>query len=130
MPDYKKYRWTAKMGEVKYGGAVGGVHLDTSLLDTMAAEIKGKASQILKDFGNEITSDVYRRAPEDTGELKDSYLRESDLIEPLRFRIQDGVTYGIFQELGTSRIAAQPHVVPAIEDAEDELTKAIEDLFS
>ncbi len=129
MADFSKYRWTTKVGTVKHGGKVGGISLDTSLLDQMTAEIADKASLILEQAGNEIVSDVYRLAPEDTGELKDSYLRESGMTGKLTFTIRDGVPYGIFQELGTSKMAAQPHVIPAMEGAEDELIKAFTELF-
>lgn len=33
---------------------------------------------------------------------------------PVRI-VADGVTYGIYQELGTSKMAAQPFMVPAVE---------------
>ncbi len=129
MPDYSKYQWDTKVGPVKYGGKVGGVSLDTSLLDQMTAEIEDKASHLIEDVGNEVVSEVYRLAPEDTGELKDSYLRESGMTDKLTYTIRDGVSYGIFQELGTSKMAAQPHVVPAMEGAEAEITKAFTELF-
>jgi HK97 gp10 family phage protein len=129
MPNYAKYQWKTSAGIVKYGGKVGGVSLDTSLLDAMSAEIEDKASLLIEDVGNEITSDVYRLAPEDTGELKDSYLRESGMTGKLTFTIRDGVPYGIFQELGTSKMAAQPHVIPAIEAGEAELVTAFTELF-
>lgn len=129
MPDYSKYQWKTKVGVVRHGGSVGGVSLDTSLLDQMTTEIEEKTSLIIEDAGDEIVSNVYRLAPEDTGELKDSYLRESGMVSKLTYRIQDGVSYGIFNELGTSRMAAQPHVVPAVEDGERELVKAFTELF-
>lgn len=129
MPDYAKYQWTTKVSTVKHGGKVGGVSLDTSLLDSMIAEVQNKAAGIIELAGAEILQDVYRRAPEDTGELKDSYLSESGMVSKYTYRIQDGVPYGIFQELGTSKMAAQPHVVPAIEDGEQELIEGFTELF-
>lgn len=129
MPDYSKYQWNTNSGSVRYGGKVGGISLDTSLLDQMSAEIEEKAALLIEDVGNEVVSDVYRLAPEDTGELKDSYLRESGMTGKLTYTIRDGVSYGIFQELGTSKMAAQPHVVPAMEDAEAEIVKAFTELF-
>jgi HK97 gp10 family phage protein len=129
MADYSKYQWKTQAGIVKHGGKVGGIFLDTELLDKMTDEIAEKASLLLNDVGNEVVSNVYRLAPEDTGELKDSYLRESGMTDNLTYTIRDGVPYGIFQELGTSKMAAQPHVVPAMEDAEAELVKAFTELF-
>jgi hypothetical protein len=33
----------------------------------------------------------------------------------ITYYIADGVQYGVYQELGTSKMAAQPHVTPAVE---------------
>jgi HK97 gp10 family phage protein len=129
MPDYSKYRWDTKVGEVRHGGKVGGVSLDTSLLDAMSAEIEDKASLLIEDVGNEIVGDVLQLVPVDTGELANSYLEESGMTGKLTFTIRDGVPYGIFQELGTSKMAAQPHVIPAIEAGEAELVTAFTELF-
>lgn len=129
MPDYGKYQWTTRIGNVKYGGKVGGVSLDTSLLDAMSDEIADKASGLIEEAGNEITNNVYELAPKDTGALSESYLENSGMVSDLTFRITDGVTYGIFQELGTRKMAAQPHVVPAIEAGEQELVRAFMELF-
>lgn len=130
MPNYSKYQWSVKgVGTVKHGGKVAGVSIDTSLLDAMTNEIEEIASDIILDIGNETVTEVVRNAPEDTGELKDSYLSESELISKLTFRIQDGVPYGIFNELGTSRMAARPHVIPAVEEAEEKIILAFKELF-
>lgn len=129
MPDYSKYQWSTSNGIVKHGGSVGSVSLDTSLLDAMSAEIRGKASDLINDVGKEVTNDVYERAPKDKGDLSLSYLEESGMTGDLTFTIRDGVNYGIFLELGTSRMAAQPHVVPAMEDAEAEIIQAFTELF-
>lgn len=129
MADYTKYQWDIPSGTVKHGGSVGGVTLDTHLLDKITAEVSKKISMIIQDVGNETVSEIYRLSPEDTGEMKDSYLRESRMIDEHTFRIQDGVGYAIFVELGTSKMAAQPHVIPALEEAESELIYAAQVLF-
>lgn len=129
MPDYSKYQWKTEIGTVKYGGKVGGISIDTSLLDQMTAEIEDKASELLLVIGDEIAMDVARLAPVDTGALSDSYLENSGMTDKLTYTISDGVAYGIFQELGTSKMAAQPHVVPALEDGEAEVIKAFTELF-
>lgn len=129
MADYSKYQWKTKVGTVRYGGKVGGVFLDTSLLDQMSAEIADKASLIIEDIGNEILKDVLRLVPVDTGDLANSYLEESGMTSKLTYTIRDGVSYGIFVELGTSKMAAQPHVVPAVEAGEAEVIRAFTELF-
>lgn len=130
MPDYSKYRWSVSGREVRHGGKVAGVVLDTALLDAMTRELSGEASQIIEDIGRETVIDIAtERAPVDTGDLANSYMEESGMVNPLLYRIQDGVPYGIFQELGTSRMAAQPHVVPAVEEALPKVIRAFTELF-
>jgi len=43
---------------------------------------------------------------------------------PVRI-VADGVEYGLFQELGTSRMAAQPFMVPAVEAVRPGFVKAM-----
>lgn len=129
MPDYSKYQWKTKVGTAKHGGRVGGVFLDTSLLDAMSAEIEEKAALLIEDVGGEVLKDVLQLVPVDKGDLAQSYLEESGMTSKLTYTIRDGVPYGIFQELGTSKMAAQPHVVPAVEDGEAELIQAFTELF-
>ena len=59
----------------------------------------------------------------------DSILSESHLEKPLVFILQDGVTYGIHLELGTSKMAAYPFVIPAIKWGEKDYINAFKDLF-
>ena len=129
MPDYSKYQWKTKVGTVRYGGKVGGISLDTSLLDQMTAEIEDKAYFLLLEVGDQAAIDIASLAPVDTGALSDSYIENSGMTGRLMYTIRDGVSYGIFVELGTSKMAAQPHVVPVIEDAEAEIIKAFTELF-
>ena len=126
----KNYSWKTSSGIVNYGGSVGGVTLDTSLLDRITAEIRPAAGEIVHNVGDTTVAEIMNLAPVDTGALRDSYLEESEMISDLVFRAQDGVPYGIFQELGTSRMAAQPHVVPAMEDAEKIMIQAFMELFA
>jgi HK97 gp10 family phage protein len=129
MPNYAKYQWKTKMGTVKHGGAVAGVTLDTSLLDEMTSTIQDHLSGLLKEFGDDAAKKVSDLAPVDTGELAESYIKNSMMIEKLTYRIEDGVSYGIFQELGTSKMSAQPHVVPVVEASEPELVEAFRIMF-
>lgn len=108
---------------------VGGVTIDTSILDKMTAEMKPKARAIVNKYGVIISGDAAKRAPLDTGALRNSILAASQMISDMVYRIQDAVEYGIFQELGTSKAAAQPFVVPAIEAWREKFLKAFGELF-
>ncbi len=108
---------------------VGGVTLDTTILDKLMVEVPLGASKIVETFGLKIASEAAQNAPVDTGALRNSVLSESHLEQPLLFIVQDGVEYGVFQEFGTSRIAAQPFMVPAIEANREPFQDALKALF-
>lgn len=68
-------------------------------------------------------------APKDTWALTNSI--ETEKIEDGLYHVQDGVEYGIYQELGTSKMAAQPFLVPSVESERinhnQRLGKAVEE---
>lgn len=109
--------------------SVGGITIDTSILDKMTAEMKPKARGIVEKYGTAIAGDAAKNAPVDTGALRSSILAASKMIADLVFRIQDGVNYGVFQELGTSKMAAQPFIVPAVEAWREKFRNAFSELF-
>ena len=83
-----------------------------ALLDVAAAHIEGMAKQM---------------APYKTGALRNSIKPEKD--KPFSRRIGDGVEYGIYQEFGTSRMGAQPFMVPALERERPVFLRGWEALF-
>lgn len=98
-----------------------GVTLDTSVLDKITANIKPKASKVVMKWGWIMAREAATVHPWKlrTGALTDSILSESHMETDLLFILQDGVEYGIFLELGTSKMAAYPFVIPAIEHWRD-----------
>jgi len=103
--------------------------LDTRKLDQILRDLEPDASKIVNKYGTAITGEAAKGAPVDTGALRASLLSESKLREKLLFILQDGVEYGVFQELGTSRMAAHPFVVPAILRWERRFLDAFKELF-
>lgn len=91
------------------------VKLDTSVLDALIAQFPGKVAALVETYGTKIAGDAARLAPVDTSALRNSLLSESKMTGQTEYTVQDGVEYGIFQELGTSKMKAQPFVVPAVE---------------
>jgi len=61
--------------------------------------------------------------------LRNSILSESKMTGELTFTVQDGVEYGIFNEFGTSKMAAHPFMIPAIEKWARKFQDAFRDLF-
>lgn len=109
--------------------SVGGIRIDTSVLDKITAEIEPKAAQTVNKYGIAITGEAAKFSPVDTSALRNSITSESHMVDNMTFRVQDGVEYGIFQELGTSKMAAQPFLVPAIEAWRDRFYSAFAELF-
>lgn len=108
---------------------VGGVKLDTRVLDKITAELKPRASRIINQQGLNMTGIAAQNAPVDTGALRNSLTENSQMTGDLTFTLQDGVEYGIFQELGTSKMAAQPFIIPALEAGWDKFCAAFSELF-
>ena len=108
---------------------VGGVTLDTSILDKLTAEIRPKARKIVNQYGLEIASVAAQNAPVDTAALRNSLLSESKMTDDLTFMVSDGVEYGVYQEFGTSKMAAQPFLIPAIEAWAQKFQDAFAELF-
>ena len=53
-------------------------------------------------------------APVDTGRLRSSIHSQRALGDPMTWYVGDGVHYGIYVEFGTSKMYAQPFLVPAV----------------
>ena len=112
--------------------------LDTRKLDQVLRDLEPDASKIVNKYGTAITGEAAKGAPVDTGALRASLLSESKLREKLLFILQDGVEYGLRQELGFVGVdslgrsynqAARPFVVPAILRWERRFLDAFKELF-
>lgn len=91
----------------------GGVRLDTTVLDKITAELQPRAQKIVKETAYEVMGRAVNAAPVDTGALKNSiHVEETGALSAI---VADGVEYGIYNELGTSRMAARPFLTPAVE---------------
>lgn len=106
-----------------------GVQLDTKVLDAMIANAQGAAGRIVEKYVMVIASEAAQLAPVDTSALRNSILSESGMVDATNGRVQDGVEYGIHQELGTSRMAAQPFMIPAVERHANGFLNAFAELF-
>ena len=106
-----------------------GAVLDTTVLDRITANIKPNASRIINTYGQAIAGEAAMLAPVDTGALRNSITANSEMTGELTFTAQDGVEYGIHQEFGTSKMAAQPFLIPAIEHWAQRFLDAFAELF-
>jgi len=107
---------------------VKGIHIDTRELDRIRAELKPRAQAILADTAHAVEERAKREAPVDTGALRSSI--NSEQTGDYSWRVKDGVEYGIYQELGTSRMAAHPFLTPAVESMRQKFEKVWKELFT
>jgi HK97 gp10 family phage protein len=80
----------------------------------------------LEAVGLFVRGEVQVRAPVDTGNLRDSYDYEVDPAVKV-VRIGTNVDYAIYQEYGTRKMKAQPHLTPAIEENKNKIKQLIAD---
>jgi len=108
---------------------VGGITLDTSVLDKITAEMKPKAAKIVNAYGLKVASEWAADVPVDTGNYRNSITSESGMTDDMTFTAQDGTDYGVFVELGTNKMAARPSLVPALENNTQPFQDAFAELF-
>ena len=106
-----------------------GAVLDTAVLDRITAQMRPKARMIVNKYGLAITGEASKLAPVDTSALRNSILSESKMTGDMTFTVSDGVEYGVYQEFGTSKMAAQPFMTPAIEAWAKRFQDAFAELF-
>lgn len=110
------------------------IEVDTSELDNLAFELEAAANktdervaQIVTDTVKDIQRGARQRAPVDTGALRNSIdVRFSD--GGRSGMVYVGVHYAGFVEFGTSRMAPQPYMTPAIEAALPKFQAAMENI--
>ena len=93
--------------------SIGSIKLDTKRLDEIARKLGTNADSAVKSIAFQIEGIAKTLAPVDTGALKGSL--HSERIQEALWWVGDGVDYGIYQELGTYKMAAHPFLIPACE---------------
>jgi HK97 gp10 family phage protein len=100
--------------------------LDTKVLDEIIRQHPKESAGIVKKAALRVEALAKRDAPRDmkrppkdltqkvTGNLRNSIQAEQH-TSPLDWWVHDGVEYGIYQEMGTSRMPARPFLGPAVE---------------
>lgn len=99
------------------------IKLDTEALDKYAASLGTNTDRALAAIAFQVLGIAKTKAPYDTGALSNSIEVEKAWGG---YIVKDGVEYGVFQELGTSKMAAHPFMVPAVEQAARDVAKAVE----
>ena len=93
------------------------VRLNVEKLDELAKRLGQTTDQVLKSTALEVEAQAKLNAPVDTGNLRASIGAEK--VEDGVYHVSDGVTYGIYQELGPSGSGRvwkyKPFMRPAVE---------------
>lgn len=87
--------------------------LTTNRVPEISANLHSQAGRLVAQTARNIESLAKQRAPKDTGFLANSIL--AGQVAPFHWEVPVGADYGIFVEYGTSRMAAQPFLTPAVE---------------
>ena len=106
-------------------GGISGIKLDTTALDKLAANLNTNVSNALASIAEQVKGRAADNAPYDTGALSNSI--HSEKQTDMLYIVADQVEYGIWQELGTSKIAAKPFMTPAIEATQRDVARIIAD---
>lgn len=81
-------------------------------LTRSTTRVEARAAAAVRKTAADMTRDAQRLAPVDTGALKGSISAD---VTGLSAVIGPTVSYGVFQELGTSEMRAQPYLSPAFD---------------
>ena len=104
--------------------------IDLKGLEKITKELEPRAQKILDEAAFEVETNAKQNAPVLTGALRNSiHVNKTSNQNKFSRVISDGVEYGIYQELGTSRMAAQPFMIPAVEAIREKFEKMWEALF-
>lgn len=103
------------------------VRIDTKALDHLRSQLGANFDEALLSAAFQIEGEAKILSPVRTGALKNSIHVEK--IQKEQYIIGDGVEYGIYQELGTSRMAARPFLVPAFEKVINYINNLIKGVF-
>lgn len=109
--------------------------IDTSELDQVgrdivrnAGRVGARASAAFRKTIHDIERDAKTAAPVDTGALKNSISSEitgDGRSGTMAGEVGPTVDYGLWQEIGTSRMPPQPYLAPAFDRRIDPFTRAI-----
>ena len=82
-------------------------------LDQAASRVEGLAGQVVRKTAHDVQADAQSRAPVDTGALRSSIGVTSR--GALSATVSPSVNYSHYVEFGTSRMAPQPYLLPALD---------------
>lgn len=112
------------------------VVVDTNRLNQIMRDMPGRAEQVVQKLAQDAQTEVVNNfnpvSPAPPGEapgVDTSALKNSIVAEPRSggWVLHDGVEYGVHLEFGTSRMAARPFMLPAVERVINNLPPGLAD---
>lgn len=103
---------------------VSGVEIVEDNRQAISQAIKMAIREALRDIGKTAVGYATDKVPVRTGNLKSSIAYDSDDEKVI---IGSDVHYASYVELGTSKMAAQPYLRPALQDHTDEYRGILEE---
>ena len=91
------------------------IRLDTAELDRITADCGLNAVQVVNRLAFEVQGDAQINAPVDTGAHRNSAFVDVATEQDKTAVVGFTMAYSIFLELGTYKMAARPHLLPAVE---------------
>jgi HK97 gp10 family phage protein len=91
---------------------VEGTERIVALLDVLSVELKREIDRTVEREAIRVEGYAKEYSPIDTGRLRMSI--HFSKISEYKYKVEDGVKYGVYQEFGTSRMPAHPFMIPAI----------------
>ncbi len=88
------------------------IRIEYNHLPQISAQMEDRASQVVRKAAFEVEKRAKEVVPVDSGTLKGSIQTKAD---GLQATVGVGAEYGIYVEMGTYKMAAQPFMTPAAE---------------
>ncbi|WP_394161573.1 HK97-gp10 family putative phage morphogenesis protein [Galactobacter valiniphilus] len=91
-------------------------------LNRAAPRLQPLAQKVVAKVAHDVTAQAVASAPHDTGALQNSI---KPYVSGLSAEVRPGVNYAHYVELGTSKMAAQPYLFPALDRNAQSFTTAL-----
>lgn len=109
---------------------MGGIYFSVSVLSNIPAIVArahAKAEDAVAKAAHDIEARAKANAPVDTGALRAAIKASGG---GLSWRVDSPVHYSIYQEFGTSKMAAHPYLIPATEAVQPSFVQAMTQIVS
>lgn len=116
--------------KLTYGSGAGDLRALAADLERAPGRVGARAAQVIRSGAARITRDAKILAPVDTGNLRASIgadITGDGRTGSITAEIGPTADYGVYVELGTSRMAPQPYLFPAFDNQIDGISRALGD---